>query len=498
MGLLVKVVSGGVLGAVRRRRDCRMVGKVGGGGVGGVDKFGCLSVIEELNFHMRIYRGVLLRVSRVAILRADMGSMLGVPIASLYTSWFNSRGVGDTFVMILKSDGDGSLIYKELRELDITMYGTCTPVVVTLLLLPGWGRRLILRVGAFCWGGWVIAGLTGVELGARWDCQGSLSKRGVLVCGRGHAVGNDSYGRRLGGGGVGWEDCRLAGGWEVDVNRFIGNLWLRWWEAGIQIPWGRGARWLMGLCGGGSGMDTCGFIGRIDGGQSFGTGGFCRDRVFGLRAGCTHALLDLRSCVHGWRDTSSFATLILGALVVYYGGELTGSVLGMVLSFFYCLKAVNSLVAIVDSFLFRRKHSFSEGAVEWNESGSITGGMIIGLGGVDAGGWLVLGGELELFPTCSRSLKSLKFPQTKKFVSDGCNVTSSIINGSVDSSQQRHLEIDASMDISFLEHMEQIIVETDKVNHIVETDMMKLMVEIKCFGVNSDEFDKETRSSDEL
>ncbi|GJR65064.1 hypothetical protein Tco_0011129 [Tanacetum coccineum] len=42
------------------------------------------------------------------------------------------------------------------------------------------------------------------------------------------------------------------------------------------------------------------------------------------------------------------------------------------------------------------------------------------------------------------------------------------------------------------------IVETDKVNHTVETDMMKLVVEIECFGVNFDEFDKETGSSDEL
>ncbi|GKF65909.1 hypothetical protein Tco_0192426 [Tanacetum coccineum] len=42
------------------------------------------------------------------------------------------------------------------------------------------------------------------------------------------------------------------------------------------------------------------------------------------------------------------------------------------------------------------------------------------------------------------------------------------------------------------------IVETDKVNHTVETDMMKLVVEIECFGVNFDEFDKETGLSDEL
>ncbi|GJS43286.1 hypothetical protein Tco_0568329 [Tanacetum coccineum] len=45
---------------------------------------------------------------------------------------------------------------------------------------------------------------------------------------------------------------------------------------------------------------------------------------------------------------------------------------------------------------------------------------------------------------------------------------------------------------------ELTIVETDKVNHTVETDMMKLVVEIECFGVNFDEFDKETGSSDEL
>ncbi|GKA91500.1 hypothetical protein Tco_0813370 [Tanacetum coccineum] len=37
------------------------------------------------------------------------------------------------------------------------------------------------------------------------------------------------------------------------------------------------------------------------------------------------------------------------------------------------------------------------------------------------------------------------------------------------------------------------IVETDKVNHAVETDIVKLVVEIKSFGTSSDEFDKETR-----
>nr|GEZ36268.1 hypothetical protein [Tanacetum cinerariifolium] len=39
------------------------------------------------------------------------------------------------------------------------------------------------------------------------------------------------------------------------------------------------------------------------------------------------------------------------------------------------------------------------------------------------------------------------------------------------------------------------IVETDKVIHTVETDMVKLMVEIESFGMNFDEFDKETGSS---
>ncbi|GKA75615.1 hypothetical protein Tco_0781993 [Tanacetum coccineum] len=42
------------------------------------------------------------------------------------------------------------------------------------------------------------------------------------------------------------------------------------------------------------------------------------------------------------------------------------------------------------------------------------------------------------------------------------------------------------------------IVETDKVNHAVETDMVKLVVEIKSFGMSADELDKETRSSDGL
>ncbi|GKE72569.1 hypothetical protein Tco_1534610 [Tanacetum coccineum] len=38
------------------------------------------------------------------------------------------------------------------------------------------------------------------------------------------------------------------------------------------------------------------------------------------------------------------------------------------------------------------------------------------------------------------------------------------------------------------------IVETDKVIHIMETDIMKLVVETKSFYMSSDEFDKETGS----
>ncbi|GJZ07039.1 hypothetical protein Tco_0540832 [Tanacetum coccineum] len=42
------------------------------------------------------------------------------------------------------------------------------------------------------------------------------------------------------------------------------------------------------------------------------------------------------------------------------------------------------------------------------------------------------------------------------------------------------------------------IIETDKVIHTVETDMVKFVVEIECFGMSFDEFDKETGSSDGL
>ncbi|GKA91912.1 hypothetical protein Tco_0813837 [Tanacetum coccineum] len=42
------------------------------------------------------------------------------------------------------------------------------------------------------------------------------------------------------------------------------------------------------------------------------------------------------------------------------------------------------------------------------------------------------------------------------------------------------------------------IVETDKVNHAMETDMVKLVAEIESFGMSADELDKETVSSDGL
>ncbi|GKA02043.1 hypothetical protein Tco_0674708 [Tanacetum coccineum] len=42
------------------------------------------------------------------------------------------------------------------------------------------------------------------------------------------------------------------------------------------------------------------------------------------------------------------------------------------------------------------------------------------------------------------------------------------------------------------------IVKTDKVIHTVETSIVKLVVEIKSFGMSSNEFDKETGSSDGL
>ncbi|GJY05322.1 hypothetical protein Tco_0371262 [Tanacetum coccineum] len=41
-------------------------------------------------------------------------------------------------------------------------------------------------------------------------------------------------------------------------------------------------------------------------------------------------------------------------------------------------------------------------------------------------------------------------------------------------------------------------VETDKVNHAVKIDIVKLVVEIESFGMSFEEFDTKTRSSDGL
>ncbi|GJU82048.1 hypothetical protein Tco_1284413 [Tanacetum coccineum] len=70
---------------------------------------------------------------------------------------------------------------------------------------------------------------------------------------------------------------------------------------------------------------------------------------------------------------------------------------------------------------------------------------------------------------------------------DGKEVTTAIVD---------QLREDIPIEVLMIDELS--IVETDKVNHTVETDMMKLVVEIECFGVNFDEFDKETGSSDEL
>ncbi|GJV33495.1 hypothetical protein Tco_1393895 [Tanacetum coccineum] len=42
------------------------------------------------------------------------------------------------------------------------------------------------------------------------------------------------------------------------------------------------------------------------------------------------------------------------------------------------------------------------------------------------------------------------------------------------------------------------IVGTDKMIYTMDTDMVKLVIEIECFGINFDEFAKETGSSDGL
>nr|GFB61546.1 hypothetical protein [Tanacetum cinerariifolium] len=71
-------------------------------------------------------------------------------------------------------------------------------------------------------------------------------------------------------------------------------------------------------------------------------------------------------------------------------------------------------------------------------------------------------------------------------------------------SQERHRVIDGINGIiTFLEQLDQkvlmidyvSIVETDTVIHTAKTNMMKLVIEIECFGMSANEFDKETGSS---
>nr|GEV93169.1 hypothetical protein [Tanacetum cinerariifolium] len=55
-----------------------------------------------------------------------------------------------------------------------------------------------------------------------------------------------------------------------------------------------------------------------------------------------------------------------------------------------------------------------------------------------------------------------------------------------------------NLSLKFLMLGQLSIVETDKVNHTMETNIVELVVEIKSFGMSSDDFNKETVSFDEL
>nr|GFD15670.1 hypothetical protein [Tanacetum cinerariifolium] len=80
----------------------------------------------------------------------------------------------------------------------------------------------------------------------------------------------------------------------------------------------------------------------------------------------------------------------------------------------------------------------------------------------------------------------LKYQQLKKFFTPELVVR---IPRSDNSSQERH-------HVVMIDYLS--IVETDKVIHTAKTDMVKLVVEIECFDMSVDEFDKETGSSDGL
>nr|GEY13648.1 hypothetical protein [Tanacetum cinerariifolium] len=84
--------------------------------------------------------------------------------------------------------------------------------------------------------------------------------------------------------------------------------------------------------------------------------------------------------------------------------------------------------------------------------------------------------------------ESKKFPRTRLQVSRKLVIGSGIAE-SANSSQERH-------HVLMIDYVS--IVETDKVIHIAKSTMLKLMVEIKSFGMSADELDKETGSSDGL
>nr|GEZ74333.1 hypothetical protein [Tanacetum cinerariifolium] len=87
---------------------------------------------------------------------------------------------------------------------------------------------------------------------------------------------------------------------------------------------------------------------------------------------------------------------------------------------------------------------------------------------------------LELFPL-SPDVYVLDVPAAKELI------IGRRIPKSNNSSQEQH-------------HTDMVIhtVKTDMVIHTTKTEMMKLVVEIKCVGMNVDEFDKKTGSSDGL
>ncbi|GKD67041.1 hypothetical protein Tco_1309149, partial [Tanacetum coccineum] len=79
----------------------------------------------------------------------------------------------------------------------------------------------------------------------------------------------------------------------------------------------------------------------------------------------------------------------------------------------------------------------------------------------------------------------------------GCKVTlSTILSACLNAGTVRPESSWGNSDVLMIDCLS--IVETDKVIHTVDTDIVKLMVEIESFGMSSDEFDKETMSSDGL